>query len=103
MVLVEQNPVVVHTSGVSPSSRMLPVLAHTTMSSRNMSSFLAILLQPGRHGARALALERSTRKKEFAQNARRELNAKRSPILRELQTLKYHLAVHMNWAAFVYI
>jgi hypothetical protein len=103
MVLVEQNPVVVHTSGVSPSSRMLPVLAHTTMSSRNMSSFLAILLQPGRHGARALALESNTRNKEFLQYAIRAVNAKRSPVLRELQTLKYHLAVHINWAAFVYI
>jgi hypothetical protein len=80
---------------------MLPVLAHTTMSSRNMSSFLAILLQPGRHGARAL--QRTTRKKEFAQNARRALTAKRSPVLRELQTLKYHLAVHINWTAFVHI
>jgi hypothetical protein len=51
MVLVEQNPVVVHTSSVSPSSRMFPVLANATMTGRYMTSFLAILLQPCRHDA----------------------------------------------------
>ncbi|CAN0917029.1 hypothetical protein LINGRAHAP2_LOCUS30058, partial [Linum grandiflorum] len=49
MVLIEQDPVVVHTSGVTSTSRMLPVLSDTTVSGADMTSLLAILLQAGRH------------------------------------------------------
>ena len=50
MVLVEENTMVVHTSSVTTTSRMLAVLAHTTVSGTHMASLLAILLQAGRHG-----------------------------------------------------
>ena len=51
MVLVEEDAVVVHTSSVTTTSRMLPVLAHTSMSSTDVASFRAVLLQAGRHGS----------------------------------------------------
>jgi hypothetical protein len=50
MVLVEENAVVVHTSGVTAPSRMLAVLADAPVASTDMASLLAVLLEAGRHG-----------------------------------------------------
>jgi len=71
MVLVEQDPVMMHTTRVSPSSRMLPVFAHTTMAGRDMAPFLAVLFQPGSHGAATVQSVDSShaRKRERAHNA----------------------------------
>lgn len=52
MVLVEQDTVMVHTSGVTTTSRMLAVLADTSMTGTHVTSLLPVLLQPGRHGSR---------------------------------------------------
>nr|POE96149.1 hypothetical protein CFP56_65602 [Quercus suber] len=49
MVLVEQDPVVVHASGVSATSRMLPVLADTAVSGAHVSALLPVLLETCRH------------------------------------------------------
>lgn len=49
MVLVEEDPVVVQTSSVTTTSRMLAVLAYTTVTGTNVAPLLPVLLQPGRH------------------------------------------------------
>ncbi|KAL7134928.1 hypothetical protein ABFS83_11G058300 [Erythranthe nasuta] len=49
MVLVEEDAVVVHTSGVSSASGMLAVLADTTVSGADVASLLPVLPQAGRH------------------------------------------------------
>ncbi|CAI0463485.1 unnamed protein product, partial [Linum tenue] len=49
MVLVEQDPVVVHTSGVTATTRMLAMFADTTVSGADMASLLAVLLEPSGH------------------------------------------------------
>lgn len=50
VILIEENPVVVHTSGVSPTTRMLSVFADSTMAGANVSSLLPVLLETSRHG-----------------------------------------------------
>ena len=50
MVLVEEDTVVVHASGVSATARMLPVLPDTAVSGAHVSSLLAVLLEAGCHG-----------------------------------------------------
>ncbi|CAN1137401.1 hypothetical protein LINPERPRIM_LOCUS22847, partial [Linum perenne] len=49
MVLVEEDPVVVHTSGVTSSSGMLAVLADTSVPGADVAPLLAVLLESGRH------------------------------------------------------
>ncbi|CAN0863406.1 hypothetical protein LINGRAHAP2_LOCUS8688, partial [Linum grandiflorum] len=49
MVLVEEDPVVVHASGVTATSGMLPVLSDTAVSGADVASLLAVLLQAGGH------------------------------------------------------
>ncbi|KAJ0548353.1 hypothetical protein HanIR_Chr08g0382821 [Helianthus annuus] len=49
MVLVEKDPVVVHTSSVTTTSGMLTVLSDTTMSSAHVTALLPVLPQSGRH------------------------------------------------------
>ncbi|MFS7971715.1 hypothetical protein Hanom_Chr09g00836051 [Helianthus anomalus] len=49
MVLVEQDPVVVHTSGVTSTSGMLSVFSDTAVSGAHVASLLAVLSQSGRH------------------------------------------------------
>ncbi|CAL5396070.1 unnamed protein product [Camellia sinensis] len=49
MVLVEQDSVVVHTSGVSSASGMLAVFSDSPMASADVASLLPVLLQPRRH------------------------------------------------------
>uniref|UniRef100_A0A7N0U1I4 Uncharacterized protein n=1 Tax=Kalanchoe fedtschenkoi TaxID=63787 RepID=A0A7N0U1I4_KALFE len=56
MVLVEQNPVVVHASGVTPTSGMLPVLPDTSMPGTHVASLLPVLAKPRRHFADAADL-----------------------------------------------
>jgi hypothetical protein len=64
MVLVEQNAVMVHASGVTTTSGMLAVLAHTSMPGTDMASFLAVLLQPGRHGCRSQQQKQTLHREE---------------------------------------
>jgi hypothetical protein len=52
MVLVEEDAVVVHASGVTATSRMLAVLAHTPVPGGHMAALLAVLLEARRHGRR---------------------------------------------------
>ena len=47
VVLVEKNSVVMLTTGITTTTRVLSVLADTTMTGRNVTSFMAILLQSG--------------------------------------------------------
>jgi hypothetical protein len=49
MVFVEENSMVVQSSGVSSSSGMLSVFADSPMPSTNMASLFSVLLQPRRH------------------------------------------------------
>lgn len=49
MVLVEEDSVVVHTSGVTSTPRMLPVLSYTAVAGAHVASLLAVLLEAGRH------------------------------------------------------
>ncbi|KAJ6778539.1 hypothetical protein OIU74_002346 [Salix koriyanagi] len=49
MVFVEEDPVVVHASCISATSRVLPVLSDTTMTSAHVTSLLPILLEAGCH------------------------------------------------------
>lgn len=49
MVLVEQDAVVVHASGISTASGMLAVLADTAVPGADVASLLAVLLESGRH------------------------------------------------------
>ncbi|CAN0929368.1 hypothetical protein LINGRAHAP2_LOCUS37028, partial [Linum grandiflorum] len=49
MVLVEEDPVVVHASGVTSASGMLAVLSDTSVSGADVTPLLAVLLQSGRH------------------------------------------------------
>lgn len=76
MVLVEENAMVVHTSSITATSRMLAVLAHTTVSGTHMASLLAILLQAGRHGC-----FRSTSQQTSWAASEREGLRPRSPVL----------------------
>lgn len=48
MVLVEQDPVVVETTGVTATGRMLAVLADTAMAGGHMPPLFAVLVQTGR-------------------------------------------------------
>lgn len=59
MVLVKEDAVVVHTSGVSPTSRMLPVLTDTAVTSTHMPALLPVLLETGRHALAPLPLAAS--------------------------------------------
>lgn len=52
MVFVEENAMVVHTSSVTPTTWMLPVLADTPVACAHMPSLLPVLFQSGRHLAR---------------------------------------------------
>ncbi|CAL9016120.1 unnamed protein product [Prunus brigantina] len=49
VVLVEQDPVVVHASGISTTTGMLPVLPDSAVAGADVASLLPILLQTGRH------------------------------------------------------
>ncbi|CAN1813712.1 hypothetical protein LINPERHAP1_LOCUS26936, partial [Linum perenne] len=49
MVLVEEDPVVVHSSGVTATSWMLPVLSDTSVPGADVASLLAVLLEASRH------------------------------------------------------
>jgi hypothetical protein len=49
VVLVKEDSVVVHTSGVTSTPRVLPVLSDSAMTSANVASLLAVLLEAGRH------------------------------------------------------
>jgi hypothetical protein len=49
MVFVEEDPVVVHASCISATSRVLPVLSNTTMTSAHVTSLLPVLLEAGCH------------------------------------------------------
>ena len=49
MVLVEEDPVVVHTSGVTPTSGMLSVLSDTAMAGADVSPLLPVLLETSSH------------------------------------------------------
>ncbi|KAJ6747044.1 hypothetical protein OIU74_029500, partial [Salix koriyanagi] len=49
MVFVEENPVVVHTSGITTTTWMLPVLTDSSMAGTNVASLLAVLLEAGCH------------------------------------------------------
>ena len=49
MVLVEEDPVVVHASGVTATAGMLAVLADTPVTGADVAPFLAVLLEPRRH------------------------------------------------------
>lgn len=54
MVLVKEDPMVVHTSGVSATAWMLSVLADTPMPGTDVATLLAILLEPRRHESLSL-------------------------------------------------
>ncbi|CAN1795128.1 hypothetical protein LINPERHAP1_LOCUS20502, partial [Linum perenne] len=58
MVLVEQDPVVVHASGVTTTSRMLPVLANTSVAGTDVAPLLPVLLESGRHFLRRRIVSR---------------------------------------------
>ena len=49
MVLIEEDPVVVHASGVTTTTRVLPVLADSSMAGADVASLLPVLLESGRH------------------------------------------------------
>ena len=49
MVLVEEDAVVVYSSGVSPTSGMLVVLADATVPGADVAALLAVLLETGGH------------------------------------------------------
>lgn len=49
MVFVEEDSVVVHTSCVTTTTRMLTVLADTTMAGAHVTALLSVLLEAGRH------------------------------------------------------
>ncbi|KAI5407163.1 hypothetical protein KIW84_053422 [Lathyrus oleraceus] len=49
MVLVEEDPVVVHASSVTATSGMLSVLSDTTVTGTDMTSLLPVLLESGCH------------------------------------------------------
>lgn len=49
MVLVEQDPVVMHATGVSPAAGVLTVLSDTAMTGAHVAALLAVLLESGRH------------------------------------------------------
>ncbi len=46
MVLVHQNPVVVLTTGVTASTRMLAMLANAAMAGADVTAFLPVLPEP---------------------------------------------------------
>jgi hypothetical protein len=49
MVLVEEDSVMVHSSGVTSTSGMLSVLSDTTVTGADMASLLPVLLESRRH------------------------------------------------------
>lgn len=49
MVLIEEDPVVVHASSVTASSRVLSVLPDTTMPGADVAPLLTVLLESGCH------------------------------------------------------
>jgi len=49
MVLVEEDAVVVHATGVTPTTGMLAVLPDTTVTGADVASLLPVLLEPRRH------------------------------------------------------
>ena len=51
MVLVEEDTVVVHTSGVTSTARMLPVLSDTSMAGADVAALLSVLFETGSHGS----------------------------------------------------
>ena len=52
MPLVKENAVVVLTTGIATTTRMLSVLAHTTVASSDVAALVAVLLQS--RGLRAM-------------------------------------------------
>jgi len=52
MVLVEEDAVVVHATGVTATSRVLPVLADTAVPGGHVAALLAVLLEARRHRRR---------------------------------------------------
>ncbi|KAK2983338.1 hypothetical protein RJ640_016076 [Escallonia rubra] len=50
VILVEENAVVVHATGVSAPAGMLTVLADTAVAGGDVAPLLPVLLQAGRHG-----------------------------------------------------
>ena len=54
MVLVEEDPVVVHSSGVTTTSGMLSVLSDTTVSGADVTTLLPVLLESRRHFRRSV-------------------------------------------------
>ena len=58
VVLVEEDPVVVHASGVSATSRVLAVLTDTAMTGAHMAALLTVLLETGCHFWIGIDLER---------------------------------------------
>ena len=57
MVLVEEDTVVVHASGVTATARMFPVLADTSVAGADVAALLSVLLETGSHVS-ALSLSR---------------------------------------------
>ena len=53
VVLVEEDAVVVHASGVTATSRVLPVLADAAVPRRHVTALLPVLLQARRHRRRS--------------------------------------------------
>ncbi|KAJ6746039.1 hypothetical protein OIU74_028660, partial [Salix koriyanagi] len=49
MVFVEEDPVVVHASCISTTSRVLPVLSNSTMTCAHVTSLLPVLLEASCH------------------------------------------------------
>lgn len=56
MILVEQNAVVVHASGVTSASGMLAMLADSSVAGADVTSLLPVLLESRRHFGAALPL-----------------------------------------------
>lgn len=50
VVLVEQDAVVVHASGVAAATGVLPVLPDASVSGAHVPPLLPVLLEAGRHG-----------------------------------------------------
>ncbi|KHG21077.1 hypothetical protein F383_04494 [Gossypium arboreum] len=55
MVLVEEDPVVVHASSVTATPGVLPMLPDTTVTGAHMAALLAVLLEAGCHFGRLAA------------------------------------------------
>lgn len=49
VVLVEEDPVVVHAAGISPAAGVLAVLSNTAVAGADVAALLAVLLKSGCH------------------------------------------------------